>query len=77
MDRYMQLYETNKEFHDYVERLRRPGKNDFVRPLEEILSGEIVRNIGDYYASRPASENASPVFPVSPNDFCSCDDKSC
>lgn len=73
----MQLYETNKEFHDYVDRLRRPGKNDTGRSLEEIFSGEIVQNIGDYYSSKPNSENASPVSPVSPYDFCSCEDKSC
>lgn len=76
-DKYMLLYEENREFHDYVERLRRPGKKDAGRSLREILSGVTVQNIGDYYVSRPNSENASPVSPPSPNDFCSCDDKSC
>ena len=76
-DKYMLLYESNKEFHDYVERLRRPGKKDAGRPLEELLSGAIIRDIGDYYISRPNSENASPVSPPSPDSFCSCEDKSC
>ena len=76
-DKYYKLYLENKEFHDYVERLRRPGKNDAGRPLEELLSGVTVQNIGDYYTSKPNSENASTVSPVSPNDFCSCEDKSC
>lgn len=76
-DKYHQLYLENREFHDYIERLRRPGKNDAGRPLEEVLSGAIIRGIGDYYISRPNSENASPVSPPSPDSFCSCEDKSC
>lgn len=72
----MQLYETNKEFHDYVERLRRPGKNDEGCSLSELLARKTVKDVGDYFAKKPASE-ASPISPASPDDFCNCEDKSC
>ena len=76
IDKYILLYEGNKEFHDYVERLRRPGKNDEGVKLEEILARKTVKDVGDYFESKPASE-VSPVSPVSTNDFCGCEDKSC
>jgi len=75
-DKYMLLYEENREFHDYIERLRRPGKKDAGVKLEEILARKTVKDVGDYFEKKPASE-ASPISTVSPNDFCSCEDKSC
>lgn len=80
MDRYIQLYETNKEFHDYVERLRRPGKNDEGCSLSELLARKTVKDVGDYFESKPESEKQSHVSPRSPNqnnDICDCEDKSC
>lgn len=80
MTNYKQLYLENQEFHDYVERLRRHGKNDADVELEEILARKTVKDVGDYYASKPASEKQSPVSPYSPNqnnDICDCEDKSC
>lgn len=77
---YEKLYLENKEFHDYVERLRRPGKNDEGCSLNDILARRTVRDIGDYFESKPASEKQSPVSPHSPNqnnDICDCEDKSC
>lgn len=79
-DKYMLLYESNKEFHDYVDRLRRPGKKDAGVELEEILARKTVKDVGDYYESKPTSEKQSPVSPYSPNqnnNICDCDDKSC
>ncbi len=76
IDKYMLLYEGNKEFHDYVDRLMRPGKNDAGIKLEEILARKTVKDVGDYFEKKPANE-ASPISPISPNDFCSCEDKSC
>lgn len=75
-DRYMALYETNKEFHDYVDRLMNPKKNFGGRSLEEVLSMRTVRDVGDYYAKISATPE-SPLSPVSPHDFCECEDKSC
>lgn len=79
-DKYYQLYLENKEFHDYVERLRRPGKNDAGCSLNELLVRKTVKDVGDYFESKPVSEKQSPVSPYSPNqnnDICDCDDKSC
>ena len=76
MTDYKQLYLENKEFHDYVERLRRPGKNDAGVKLEEILARKTVKDVGDYYVSKPASEQ-NPGFPGVPERLCSCEDKSC
>ena len=73
---YEKLYLENKEFHDYVERLRRPGKNDEGCELSKLLARKTVKDVGDYFAKKTANE-ASPVSPISPNDFCSCEDKSC
>lgn len=75
-DKYYKLYATNREFHDYVERLRRPGKNDAGCSLSEILARKTVKDVGDYFEKKPDSE-VTPISPVSPNDFCSCEDKSC
>lgn len=80
MTDYKQLYLENQEFHDYVERLRRPGKNDAGVELEEILARKTVKDVGDYYVSKPETEKQSPVSPYSPNqnnDICDCKDKSC
>ena len=76
MTNYTQLYLENQEFHDYVNRLMRPGKNDADGNLEDILKRKTVRDIGDYYLKKN-NDSVSPVFPVFPNDFCSCEDKSC
>lgn len=76
MTNYTQLYLENQEFHDYVNRLMRPGKNDAGGNLEDILKRRTVRDIGDYYLKK-SGDSDSPVFPVFPNDFCSCEDKSC
>ena len=77
MTNYTQLYLENREFHDYVNRLMRPGKNDAGGKLEEILKRATVREIGEYYLKKSGSPPDTPVFPVFPNDFCSCEDKSC
>ena len=76
MTNYTRLYLENQEFHDYVNRLMRPGKNDANGNLEEILKRKTVRDVGEYYLKK-GGEADSPVSPVSPNDFCSCEDKSC
>jgi hypothetical protein len=76
MTDYKQLYLENQEFHDYVERLRRPGKNDASVELEEILARKTVKDVGDYYVSKPASKQ-NPGFPGVPERFCDCEDKSC
>lgn len=80
MTNYTQLYLENQEFHDYVNRLMRPGKNDAGVELEDILKMATVREIGEYYKSKPETEKQSPVSPRSPNqnnDICDCEDKSC
>lgn len=80
MTNYTQLYLENQEFHDYVNRLMRPGKNDAGGNLEDVLKRLTVREVGEYYKSKPASEKQSPVSPYSPNqnnDICDCEDKSC
>lgn len=76
IEKYKSIYETNKAFHDYVNRLMNPKKNFGERTLEEVLSMRTVQDIGDYYVKNSDS-NDSPVSPVSPHDFCECEDKSC
>lgn len=76
IDKYMLLYEGNKEFHDYVDRLMRPGKNDAGIKLEEILAKKTVKDVADYFVSKPETEQ-NPGFPGVPGRFCDCEDKSC
>lgn len=77
MNKYMILYENNKEFHDYVERLMRPGKRDCDEKITTILKRKTVKDIGDYYLSKAGGLEQSPFSPVSPYDICECEDKSC
>lgn len=77
MTNYTQLYLENQEFHDYVNRLMRPGKNDAGGNLEDILKRKTVRDIGEYYLKKSSSPPDPPVFPVFSDKFCSCEDKSC
>lgn len=76
-DKYMVLYETNKEFHDYIERLTRSGKKDHGKKLEDILARKTVREIGEYYLRKSGGLESSPVSTVSPIGDCDCDDKGC
>jgi hypothetical protein len=76
MTNYTQLYLENQEFHDYVNRLMRPGKNDANVELDKILARKTVKAVGDYYKSKPESEQ-NPGFPGVPERFCDCEDKSC
>lgn len=73
---YKKLYLENQEFRAFVDRCRRPGKKDADVELDDFLARKTVKDVGDYFAKKPASE-ASPISPISPNDFCSCEDKSC
>jgi hypothetical protein len=75
-DKYMMLYEENREFHDYVERLRRPGKKDAGVKLEELLARKTVKDVGDYFESKPVSEQ-NPGFPGVRKEKIECDCKSC
>ena len=80
MTNYTQLYLENQEFHDYVNRLMRPGKKDANVELDKILARKTVKAVGDYYESKSVEEKQSPVSPCSPNqnnDICDCEDKSC
>lgn len=77
MTNYTQLYLENQEFHDYVNRLMRPGKNDAGGNLEDILKRATVREIGEYYLKKSGGHPDTPVSPIFPDDFCSCEDKSC
>lgn len=77
IDKYMLLYEGNKEFHDYVERLMRPGKRDCECKLSDILQKKTVQDIGDYYLRKSGGLEQSPFSPVSQDLNCDCDDKSC
>jgi len=76
MTNYTQLYLENQEFHDYVNRLMRPGKKDAGVELEEILARKTVKDVGDYYVSKPASEQ-NPGFPGVFKEEIECDCKSC
>ena len=77
MINYTRLYLENQEFHDYVNRLMRPGKNDADGNLEEILKRKTVRDVGEYYLRKYCGPPDTPVSPVFTTDFCSCEDKSC
>lgn len=73
---YKQMYYENSKFKEYVDRLMNPKKRYSGRSLDDVLALRIVREVGDYYVKNSDS-NGSPVSPVSPNDFCDCEDKSC
>lgn len=73
---YKKLYLENKEFHDYVERLRRPGKNDEGCDLNDILARKTVKDVGDYFESKPASEQNHGLPGVLKEEI-ECDCKSC
>lgn len=67
MTNYTQLYLENQEFHDYVNRLMRPGKNDAGGNLEDILKRATVREIGEYYLKKSGSPPDTPSFPGLPD----------
>lgn len=75
-EKYRLIYETNDAFRAYVDRLMNPKKNFGGRKLEEVLSMRTVRDVADYYVKNSATPE-SPFSPVSPYDFCECEDKSC
>lgn len=76
MTNYTQLYLENQEFHDYVNRLMRPGKNDAGGKLSEILARKTVKAVGDYYLSKPESEQ-NHGFPGVLKEEIECECKSC
>ena len=76
MTNYTQLYLENQEFHDYVNRLMRPGKNDANVELDKILARKTVKAVGDYYKSKSVSEQ-NPGFPGVFKEEIECDCKSC
>lgn len=77
MDDYLILYNTNSEFHDFVERLRRPGKHLEGMDLSIILSMQTIKDVGDYYRTKSINETEIPNIPTMYHDVCDCDDKSC
>lgn len=76
MTNYTQLYLENQEFHDYVNRLMRPGKNDADVELDKILARKTVKDVGDYFVSKPALEQ-NHGFPGVFKEEIECDCKSC
>ena len=76
---WFHLYEDNPDFHAYVDRVMRPGKNFWGIPLEEVLCKRTIQLVGQYYATRPRNEESSnsPFSPNKNNDICDCEDKSC
>lgn len=76
MTNYTQLYLENQEFHDYVNRLMRPGKNDVNVELDKILARKTVKAVGDYYESKSVLEQ-NPGFPGVLKEEVECDCKSC
>ena len=74
---YMELYKTNQEFHDYVERLIRSGKNNHGRDLKDIFEMRTVQDIADYYVRKNGGLEPPPVSTVSPVCDLGCDDKGC
>lgn len=77
MTNYTQLYLENQEFHDYVNRLMRPGKNDAGSNLEDVLKRRTVREVGEYYLKKSGGLEQTPFSPFSQDLNCDCDDKSC
>ena len=77
LDKYMALYEGNQEFHDYIERLTRPGKNDHGKKLEDILARKTVREIGEYYLRKSGGLEKTPVSPSGNEESFECECKSC
>lgn len=73
---YKQLYYENDKFKKYVDRLMNPKKRYSGRSLDDVLKLKIVREVGDYYDKNSVTPE-SPLSPVSPHDFCECEDKSC
>ena len=74
------LYENNPDFKEFVDRCMRSGKEYFGLSLDEVLTKRVVQLVGREYALRPRENSKSPFSPVSPfspNDICSCEDRSC
>lgn len=76
MTNYTQLYLENQEFHDYVNRLMRPGKNDANVELDKILARKTVKDVGDYYKTKPETEQ-NHGFPGVLKEEIECECKSC
>lgn len=76
-DRYMTLYETNEEFHDYIKRLTRSGKNDHEKKLEDIFAKKTVREIGEYYLRKNGGLEKTPGFPSGNEESFERECKSC
>jgi len=69
---YLELYNTNKKFHEYVDKEMRT----YGYTLEEALKILIIRNVGDYYSSNEKDDRTL----VTRKAFgCSCEteDKAC
>ena len=77
IDKYMALYEGNKEFHDYIERLTRSGKKDHGKKLDDILARKTVREIGEYYLRKSGGLEKTPGFPTGNEESFECECKSC
>ena len=76
LNKYKDLYETNSEFHDYVSRLRKSGKNLANKTVEEVLMIKTVETVGDYYATK-IPDQISPFSPNMDHGIDDCDCKSC
>lgn len=74
---YKSIYDNNKEFREYVDRLMRAGKNDHGKDLNDILKRKTVQDIADYYVRKNGGLEPSPVSTVSTVCDLGCDDKGC
>lgn len=73
---YKKLYLENREFRAYVDKCRRPGKSYADVELDDFLARKTVKDVGDYFASKPESEQ-NHGFPGLLKEEIECDCKSC
>lgn len=66
------IYRENREFKNFIFRLKRPGKQWNGFEVEELLKMRGIQEIADYYSNKPGNDS-SPVSPM----FFEKEDKSC
>ena len=64
-----QLYDTNEEFHKFVNKCC----NTYKYSIEFAFSVCTIQDVAEYYAGK---KSASEVRPIDPEP-CECEDKSC
>jgi hypothetical protein len=75
-ERCCKIYRENREFKNFIFRLKRPGKQWNGFEVEELLKMKTIQDIGEYYLKKCEGKKDCDSSPVSPM-FLEEEDKSC